>query len=107
MRGKKTGGRTAGVPNRRTTDFAERMKALKCDPVEGLAMIAADSATDIALRARIFADLLPYLYPKRKMVEVSGPNGGAIRIDDEQMRDRLMRTLLPEMFTTGSGQART
>jgi hypothetical protein len=39
------------------------LEALGCDPLEGLAKIAkvaADPNTDTALRARVFADLLPY-----------------------------------------------
>ena len=35
-------------------------------------------ATDVALRARVLADLPPYLYPKRKAVELTGVDGGAI-----------------------------
>ena len=94
MKGHKTGGRTTGTPNKRTVDVMERLEALGCDPLEGLARIAADPTTETALRARVYADLLPYLYPKRKAVEVSGPGGGAIKIDDEQMSERVMRKLL-------------
>lgn len=76
MLGQKTGGRVAGTPNKRTAELMQRLAELECDPLEGLARIAADPATDPALRARIYADLLPYLYPKRKAVELTGGEDG-------------------------------
>jgi hypothetical protein len=93
MRVKKTGGRTAGTPNRRTVELAERLVELGCDPLEGLALTAADLTTDVALRARVYADLLPYLYPRRKAVELTEQDGGSVKVDHE----RLMRKLLGDM----------
>ena len=78
--GERRGGRAPGTPNKRTTELIERLAELKCDPVEGLARIAADANTDVALRARVYADLLPYLYPKRKAVELSGDDNAPIQI---------------------------
>lgn len=75
----------------------ERLEALDCDPLQGLARIAADPNTDTALRARVYADLLPYLYPKRKAVELSGPGGGAVEVDPAAVRESLMRRLFPEL----------
>lgn len=69
--GYKTGGRRLGTPNKRTDDLAARLKALKCDPVGGLVSLATDPATEPALKARCFIELLAYLHPKRKAVEVS------------------------------------
>ena len=76
--GENRGGRAPGTPNKRTAELVERLAELECDPVEGLAKIAADPNTDAVLRARILSDLMPYLYPKRKAVEVSGEQGGPI-----------------------------
>lgn len=70
--GRKTGGRKAGTPNKRTVALAERLEALNCDPVGELVSLAMDSATEPALKARCFLDLLAYLHPKRKAVEVRG-----------------------------------
>ena len=78
MNGQKTGGRTAGTPNKRTAELIERLAELDCDPVEGLARIAADPTADAALRARVYADLLPYLYPKRKALELTGADGDPV-----------------------------
>ena len=79
--GERRGGRTAGTPNKRTVELVERLAELACDPVEGLVRIANDPATDAALRARVYADLLPYLYPKRKSVEVSGQDAAPLRAE--------------------------
>ena len=69
--GRKTGGRQKGTPNKRTVDLAERLEALDCDPVTELVRLAMDPATKPAIKARCYIDLLAYLYPKRKAVEVS------------------------------------
>ena len=75
------GGRTPGTPNKRTAELVERLAELECDPVEGLAKIASDPSTDSALRARVYVDLLPYLYPKRKSVELSGQDAAPLRAE--------------------------
>ena len=78
--GEHRGGRAPGTPNKRTAELVERLAELECDPVEGLVSIAADPSTDPALRARVYADLLPYLYPKRKAVELSGHDNEPMQI---------------------------
>jgi len=78
--GEHRGGRAPGTPNKRTVELVERLAELECDPVEGLVAIAADPDTDVALRARVYADLLPYLYPKRKAMELAGPDNGPMQI---------------------------
>jgi hypothetical protein len=78
--GEHRGGRAPGTPNKRTTELVERLAELDCDPLEGLAAIAADPNTDAALRARVYADLLPYLFPKRKAVELSGHDNSPIEV---------------------------
>lgn len=75
--GKKTGGRVAGTPNRRTQDVIERLAALNCDPIEGMARIAIDEANAPELRGRMFAELASYVAPKRKAVEHSAEDGSA------------------------------
>lgn len=94
MRGQKTGGRVAGTPNKRTADVMGRLEALGCDPLEGLAKIATDATTDTTLRARVLADLLPYLYPKRKSLELTGADGGAVEVDLAGAKELLARKLM-------------
>lgn len=83
MLGRKTGGRVAGTPNRRTAELTQRLVELNCDPLEALVKIANDPATDVALRARIHAELLPYLYPKRKTVEISHAEAGVLLTSEQ------------------------
>ena len=73
--GRKTGGRTAGTPNKRTLDVIERLDELGCDPIQGMAKIALDPNTPIELRARMFSDLAQYVAPKRRAVDHSASEG--------------------------------
>ena len=73
--GRKTGGRTKGTPNRVTLDVAERLAALKCDPIEGMARLALDEENPPELRGRMFAELAQYIAPKRKAIEHSAEPG--------------------------------
>ena len=75
--GRKTGGRVAGTPNKRTAEVVARLDALGCDPIEGMARIAMDEANPPELRGRMFAELAQYVAPKRKAVEHSAEDGSA------------------------------
>lgn len=67
----KTGGRKRGTPNKKTLDAAERLAALGCDPLEGMARIAMSEDAELPLRGRMYIELAQYLYPKRKAVDVA------------------------------------
>lgn len=71
MQAVKTGGRQAGTPNKRTQEVIERLDALNCDPIEGMAAIAMDASNPPELRGRMFAELAQYIAPKRKAIEQS------------------------------------
>ena len=73
--GKKTGGRKAGTPNRRTVDVENRLASLGCDPLEGMAMLAMDPNASPELRGRMYSELAQYLYPKRRAMEVKADEG--------------------------------
>ena len=73
--GRKTGGRLAGTPNRRTVEVLERLEVLGCDPIEGMARIAMDMTNPVEVRARMFAELAGYVAPKRRAVEHNGVGG--------------------------------
>lgn len=97
----KTGGRQRGTPNRATLAFSERMDELReqldvC-PIQVLMEIAAGKKlngermlVDESVRVRAAAELLAYLFPKKRAaVEVSGPDGtqvvfAVVRDDSEQ-----------------------
>ena len=68
--GRKTGGRQAETPNRRTLELAERLEAADFDPVQVVIDVARDAASSPELRLRAAAELLPYLFPRRKAVEL-------------------------------------
>ena len=69
--GRKTGGRRAGTPNKKSTVVSERFEELGLDPVKELTAIALSPEVDVELRARVLMDLMGYLYPKRKALDVS------------------------------------
>jgi hypothetical protein len=77
---KKTGGRTKGTPNKLTKDVIDRLKELKCDPIEGMAKIAAQAMTEgeLMLAGQMYKELAQYVAPKRKAVEHTGLDGGPI-----------------------------
>ena len=78
----KTGGRQSGTPNRRTTTIQDKLAKLGCDPIEGMAQIAMDQTAELSLRAQMFKELAQYVEPKRKAIEISGPEGRAMTLED-------------------------
>jgi hypothetical protein len=76
--GRKTGGRKAGTPNKRTvaltSALAERLEALDFCPVEALIRVgqAAEQAGELDLARAAFADVAPFVYPRKKAVEHAG-----------------------------------
>src|SRR4051794_25041833 len=72
--GARTGaGRPRGSVNKRSDELADKLNALGCDPAEGLARIASEALAenDRDLAARCYSSLLPYLYAKLKLSEIS------------------------------------
>ena len=70
-KGHKTGGRVAGTPNRRPTDITEKLQALGCDPIEGMACLAMDPCNAPELRGRMLAELAQYVAPKRRALDLT------------------------------------
>ena len=77
----KTGGRKKGTPNRATLTVAEKLAALGCDPISGMARIAMDENNSPETRGRYYSELAQYLYPKRKPVEVPNEQGLVIHVN--------------------------
>jgi hypothetical protein len=73
--GERQGGRQRGAPNKRTLDVIERLAALHCDPITGMARIALNIKNPLELRAKMFAELAQYVAPKRKTMEHSAEPG--------------------------------
>lgn len=64
----KTGGRTKGTPNKRTLDLQENLAASGIDVIEQLTNLLPELPPQ--LRANVLLELMQYLYPKRKAIEV-------------------------------------
>lgn len=47
----------------------ERLNALCCDPIEGMAQVAIDAAAPVEVRARMVAEPTQYVAPKRQAIE--------------------------------------
>jgi hypothetical protein len=78
--GRKTGGRAAGVPNKRTADITARLAHLGCDPISGMALLAMDTSNPPELRGRMYAELAQYVAPKRRALDVSAHNTPPVSI---------------------------
>lgn len=77
MRGKKTGGRKAGTPNKATLSLQEKLDAFDngagFDPVaEILNLYTLIHADNPLVAVKILTELMQYLLPKRKAIEHSG-----------------------------------
>jgi hypothetical protein len=68
-------GRPKGALNKRTLDVIDKLAALRCDPITGMAKLAMNKNNPVELRARMFAELAQYVAPKRKALEHSGDGG--------------------------------
>ena len=77
----KTGGRKKGTPNKATLTVAEKLEALGCDPIEGMARIAMDEKNSPETRGRYYSELAQYLYPKRKPVDLSSDKSAVINVN--------------------------
>lgn len=87
-------GRKKGARNRRTADIEERLQALGCDPIEGMARIALNPKNPVALRGRMFAEIAQFVAPKLRAIE----HAGQIDITDldEAKIDAELASLLKE-----------
>jgi hypothetical protein len=54
---------------------AEKIAALGCDPIEAMIKLAADSRTEIGIKAMLYRELASYCWPKRKAIEMTGAEG--------------------------------
>ena len=107
----KTGGRREGIPNRASLELRQKLAKMGCDPAEGLATIAQDPKTPLPLKLQAFTTLMPYMYPKTRILENAEPEGARINIGKmtrEQALDiarDLVALLSPSMPAAESGQA--
>lgn len=109
--GKKTGGRKKGTPNKRTLDLAEKFEQSNFCPVASIMALIEEqyrfrdeylnestSTNRIKKISRLMmtsdelvkalSDTLPYLYPKRKAVELKNEKQEVVPVFNIQLRDR-------------------
>jgi hypothetical protein len=51
-----------GSKNKQTLTAIDRLEALGCDPIEGMARIFMDEAADLSIRAQMYKELAHYMY---------------------------------------------
>lgn len=98
-------GRKKGSINKLALTVASKLEELGCDPIEGMALIAADRNCPRDVRVKCYAELAQYVYPKRKAVEHSGPGGGAIPIDVSGTK--LLTSRIAELAANGEADGGT
>lgn len=66
-------GRKKGTPNKDKQALRERLAAMGCDPIDGMAKIAQEamSEKDYPLAGNMFKELARYTYPALKAIELS------------------------------------
>ncbi len=86
----KTGGRVKGTPNKRTVALLERMAELRaqgldCCPLQILMEFACGKKltgevidVEHSIRLRASAELMTYLHPRLRSVEIAGADGATI-----------------------------
>jgi hypothetical protein len=92
----KTGGRKTGTPNRKTAALKSIVDELGLDVPSRLRELLPNLSPE--KQADVLLDLMSYLYPKRKAIEHSGPDGSPIQIQPN--RENLKRLIAdPETFS--------
>ena len=84
--GERRGGRKVGSKNKLTIDALETLQKLNCNPLEMMARIALGiddkgeplTGATLELRAKMAAELAPYIAPRLKQSEHTGAEGGPI-----------------------------
>lgn len=67
----KTGGRQKGTPNKSTQDLQELMNEAEFNPY--LRLMAILPGLELPQQVKVCMDLMGYVYPRRKAVELTAP----------------------------------
>jgi hypothetical protein len=73
-------GRPKGSKNKNTIEAIEILEKKGMNPLEVMADMAMDENVSESVRARLLCELASYIYPKRKAVEISGPDDEALTV---------------------------
>lgn len=82
--------------------MASRVEALGCDPVQGMVSLAMDVGIEPGIRARMYSELIQYIYPKlratdHRFVDADGNDRGMAELD------RLVETVRGESLNGHNG----
>jgi hypothetical protein len=82
-KGKKTGGRKAGTPNKSSSEIRAMLLEEGCDPARALIQIGKRNLlTNDKLAAWCFAEVLTYVEAKRKAIEHKVQGGGDFTLEE-------------------------
>lgn len=70
----KTGGRKAGVPNKRTGELSQRIEELLGGQDLPQAILSRIKKLSLERQAEFLMELMPYVYPRRKAAEIKTEN---------------------------------
>lgn len=100
----KTGGRSAGTPNKRTLsrqqDLLDRIEMIELEmglnpgelhPIEGLARIAGKPNTPLDIKVDCLKSMAPYCIPKLATVTVRGDQDEPIHVETHISIDRFLQ----------------
>lgn len=71
-------GRQKGTPNKKTLILTEILDSLDCDVTQRLTELLPQLQPE--KQADVLLELMSYIFPKRKALELTGADGGAIQI---------------------------
>lgn len=97
---KKFGGRKKGTPNKRTLILQEHLDKMQLDPIQGIrgcldelelvdVYEPEDKISLIKAKAAIYLELLQYIYPKRRAIDIQATldNGNKKQVVELQWAD--------------------
>jgi hypothetical protein len=97
MKGKKTGGRVKGVPNKRTTQIRQEISSHGITPLDFLLRELRDESLPYDARHAAAVAAAPYLHSKMPTAIVTPPPpSGPVSEDDERVLDLYLASLHDE-----------
>ena len=92
-KGKKSGGRAKGTPNKATAKREAEIAASGLTPLDYMLEILRNPNATTARRDWAASAAAPYVHPKFASVAHSGPGGGAIQVEDNSSPRDLARRI--------------
>lgn len=102
-------GRPKGARSITQLDITEKLRRLKCDPIEGMVRLVSNPKTTPELRAKLYCELAQYVFPKRRAVEqtIEDNRSEAIRAEEARPALEALLSRLDAATQTIEGVVRT